>query len=187
MSDFIIQKILVETASEIFSAPEKKQIKQLGETLRRAQERMSEADPSRLGRILTQAQDGLDVAGAPIADASERVKNIHKAQAALLEGPLHSNTARADERRVYSEARPYAHKLIAAAIAAAENHLARPPEIQLPALFAEWGLALDLSHHILGPIEDARRTLQWEIEGAHWSQSAPENGFNFLSRAGLFQ
>ena len=187
MSDHIITKILVETASEIFSAPEKKQIKVLGETLRRAQERMSEADASRLGRILTQAQDGLDIVGAPIADPSERVTNIHKAQAAILEGPLHLNTARADERRVYSEARPYARKLIVAAVRAAENHLAHPPEIQLPALFAAWGIALDLSHHIVGPIEDARRTLQWEIEGAHWSQSAPENGFNFLSRAGLFQ
>ena len=187
MSDFIITKILNETGGEIFNAAEKKQIKQLGETLRRAQERMSEADPSRLGRILTQAQDGLDIAGKPIADPSERVKGIHAAQAALLEGPLHLNTARADERRVYSEARPYAHRLIIAAIATADKHLAHPPEIQLPALFSEWGIALDLSHHILGPIEDARRTLQWEIEGAHWSQSAPENGFNFLSRAGLFQ
>ena len=102
MSDFIITKILNETGGEIFNAAEKKQIKQLGETLRRAQERMSEADPGRLGRILTQAQDGLDAEGKPIADASERVKNIHKAQAALLEGPLHLNTARADERRVYS-------------------------------------------------------------------------------------
>ena len=185
MSDFIITKILNETASEIFSAPEKKQIKQLGETLRRAQEKMSESDPSRLGRILTQAQDGLDIAGKPIADPSERVKGIHAAQAALLEGPLHLNTARADERRVYSEARPYAHRLIIAAIATAEKHLAHPPEIQLPALFEAWGIALDLSHHILGPIEDARRTLRWEVAGAHWSQSAPENGFNFLSRAGL--
>ncbi len=182
-----ITKILHETAATLFTAAEKKQFKQLGETLRRAHETQNEFDAGGLARRLANANAGQDQNGAALEGIEAQRENLARCKTAIDESPLHLAAARADEHRVYAESKPHAHRLIVASVAAAEKLLSNPPALPLPPALAEWEIFIDLTPNFCAPIEDARRTLQWEVTPPNWSRSAVENGCNYLQRAGLFQ
>jgi hypothetical protein len=180
-----ITKILTETAAEIFTVAEKKRFRQMGAELATCYETLGAYDPGALSAQLGNANAGTDPTGAKLDGMDDRLAAAAKIQQAINEGPARIGHAREIERGLFSEAKPFAKRLLQAGIARADALLQNPPPCPTPPPLLEWGIDIDLAAHFCGVIDAAKRTLAADLADDYSRRGSPEVGFSHLTRAQL--
>lgn len=180
-----VTKLLIEAAEKNFTAAEKKRFREMGRELAECYETLSDYDPGKLAQQLGNAHAGVGPSGEKLDGMDTRLAAVAKISQALEESPARLAHARESERGLFAEAKPFAHRLLTAAIAQADGLLSNPPPMPVPPILSTWGIDLDLVSQFTAIIAGARQTLCADLADDYSRRGSPEIGFHRLSRAQL--
>jgi|688.fasta_scaffold156065_3 hypothetical protein len=180
-----VTKLLSESAPKTFTAAERTRFRQMGIELAAVYQTLSDYDPGKLAVQLGNANAGTDPTGAKLDGMEARLAAAAKIQQAIAESAARIAHARESERGLFSEAKPFAKRLLTAAIAQADALLANPPPLPLPPILSTWGIDIDLAAHFCAVIAGAKQALCEAAKDNYGARGAHETGFNFLTQAGL--
>ena len=180
-----VTKLLTEAGAKTFTPAEKLRFRAMGAELAAVYQTLGDFDPGKLAQQLGNANAGVGPSGEKLDGMDTRLAAAATIQQAIAESAARIAHAREIERGLFGEAKPFAHRLLTAAIAQADKLLTSPPPMPVPPILTTWGIDIDLVSQFTAVIAGAKQTLCEAAQDDYSRRGSPEVGFHHLSRARL--